>query len=88
MAISEQEFEQISSRLAGLGADMGAIADLRERYRHLTWTSCDARDVFEGPFRSFANFDLHLLDGSDHCAQVTSELPRATGILLARRTRK
>ncbi|WP_375161825.1 hypothetical protein [Bradyrhizobium sp. RDT46] len=46
---------------------------------------CDASDVTETPYRSCGAFDLHLLDSADHCAQITNDPARATGIVLVSR---
>jgi hypothetical protein len=44
---------------------------------------CDASDVLEEPFRSYATVDLHLVDARGHCVQMTTDVNVATGILLA-----
>ena len=85
MALGENELNEIAQLLASPGADAEVVAELRRRFTHLSWTRCDASDVAEEPFRSCGRFDLHLLDTSDHCAQVTTDLARATGIILAKR---
>jgi len=85
MALAENELNEIAQLLASPGADVDMMAELRRRFAHLSWTRCDASDVAEEPFRSCGRFDLHLLDASDHCAQVTTDPARATGIILAKR---
>jgi hypothetical protein len=71
--------------LSASDAEASAIGLLRARFPHLSWTRCDASDVTEEPFRTHGAFDLHLLDGADHCVQITRDLDRATGVVLARR---
>ncbi|MBP7338534.1 hypothetical protein [Niveispirillum sp.] len=84
MAVSSNELELIEGMLRiPEGAD--PFPSLRQRFAHLVWTRCDAADVLEEPFRSIGPFDLHLLDGSDHCLRLTPEPDKATGVLLARR---
>ena len=46
---------------------------------------CDASDVLEDPWRSYADIDLHLIDASSHCTVMTTDPQRASGVLLARR---
>jgi hypothetical protein len=41
--------------------------------------------VTEAPFRSYAQFDVHLLNSADHCAQLTVDPACATGVVLAMR---
>lgn len=83
MAISEDELAAIREVLAGPEAD--AWPALRSGFPHLTLTRCDASDVTEAPFEQVDGYDLHLLDASGHCAEVTSDLSRATGLVLAKR---
>jgi hypothetical protein len=81
MAVSAEELAEID-RLLSNEATV-ALSDLRSRFPHLSWTRCDASDVIEPPFRSYRQCDVHLLDGKDHCVQVTAQPECATGIILA-----
>jgi hypothetical protein len=85
MALADHELTEIENVLASPNAGSEAFGELRRRFPHLSLTRCDASDVTEAPFRSFAMFDLHLLDSSDHCALVTDDPTRATGVILAKR---
>ncbi len=81
MAISDVELTEIETLLGAGGAT--ALSELRAKFSHLSWTRCDASDVIEEPFRSFADCDVHLLDGADHCVTVTADPARATGVIVA-----
>lgn len=85
MALSADELTEIDKVLSAPDAGARAFAELRRRFPHLTWTRCDASDVIEAPFRTYSGFDIHLLDGADHCVQITADPTRATGMVLARR---
>ena len=85
MALSVDELSEIERVLAAPGTDAQVLVEVRRRFPHLSWTRCDASDVVEPPFRSHPRFDVHLLDGADHCAQLTADPARATGIVLAKR---
>lgn len=85
MALAALELAEIEQMLAASDAAPQAYAELRRKFPHLAWIRCDASDVTETPFRSFGAFDLHLLDSADHCAQITDDPGRATGIVLAKR---
>jgi hypothetical protein len=85
MALGADELLAIEAVLSAPDADARVVAQLRGRFPHLSWTRCDASDVTESPFRSYSRFDLHLLDRSDHCVQITTDPARATGIVLADR---
>ncbi|MBM3551506.1 MAG: hypothetical protein FJX45_06980 [Alphaproteobacteria bacterium] len=81
MAISDAELMEIETLLGTGGAT--ALAELRAKFSHLSWTRCDASDVIESPFRSFSHCDVHLVDGADHCVTVTDDPARATGVIVA-----
>jgi hypothetical protein len=85
MAVNRDELREIEAVLRAPGDEASAVAVLRTRFPHLSWTRCDASDVTEEPFQICGVFDLHLLDGADHCVHITGELERATGVVLARR---
>ena len=85
MALAADELSEIDRMLSDPANAAGVVAALRGRFPHLSWTRCDASDVTEEPFRSYPGFDLHLLDRTDHCVQITPDPARATGIVLADR---
>lgn len=85
MALAIVDLAEIEQMLAASDAAPQAHIELRRKFPHLVWIRCDASDVTEAPFRSFREFDLHLLDSADHCAQITDDPARATGIVLAKR---
>jgi len=88
MALGADELTEIERMVAAAEAGANPLAELRRRFPHLAWTRCDASDVSEAPFKSLPRFDLHLIDGSDHCVQITTDPQRATGIVLAARSAK
>ncbi|HEV2157771.1 hypothetical protein [Bradyrhizobium sp.] len=85
MALAAAELAEIEQVLTTSDAAAQAYLELRRKFAHLVWIRCDASDVTETPFRSFDAFDLHLLDSADHCAQITDDPARATGLVLAKR---
>ena len=89
MALAAGELAEIENMLATSEAAASQVyMALRQRFPHLAWIRCDASDVMETPYRSFGGFDVHLLDSADHCAQITADPERATGIVLAKRADK
>jgi hypothetical protein len=85
MALGADELNEIDRVLSDPAVDARVVAELRQRFPHLSWTKCDASDVTEIPFRSYTRFELHLVDRSDHCLQITADPMRASGIVLADR---
>jgi hypothetical protein len=85
MTVSAEELAAIDRALADAAGVAETLAKLREAFPHLRWLSCDAADVAEDPFRSYAQADLHFLDCSNHCVQVVADAAQASGVLLAQR---
>jgi len=85
MALGADELLEIEQALSAPDADARIVAQLRSRFPYLSWTRCDASDVTEEPFRTYSRFDVHLVDRTDHCVQITADPARATGIVLADR---
>ncbi len=85
MALTAEELVEIENMLSAAASGDNPVPELRRRFPQLSWTRCNASDMTEAPYRTCARFDLHLLDRSDHCVQVTDEPARATGIVLADR---
>lgn len=88
MALAASELTEIEQTLVAPDAAAQVYATLRQKFPHLAWIRCDASDVTETPFRSVGEFDLHLLNSADHCAEITDDPARATGIVLAKRAGK
>jgi hypothetical protein len=85
MALGADELNEIDRMLSDPGVDARVFTELRRRFPHLSWTRCDATDVTETPFRSYPRFEVHLVDRTDHCLQITADPMRASGIVLANR---
>jgi hypothetical protein len=83
MALSEVQLQNIERFLLADPAE-GNVAAFRSAFPGVTFTRCDALDMRgETPFRSYAQFDLYLIDARDHCVQLTADPVAATGIVLA-----
>jgi hypothetical protein len=85
MALGAEELREIDRVLSASDVDARILTELRQRFPHLSWTRCDAGDVTETPFRSYPRFEIHLVDRSNHCVQITVDPLRASGIVLADR---
>lgn len=83
MGLSANDLVQIEALLAAPGAQAQALALLRQSFPRLSLTRCDPSDLGdERPFRAFGRFELHLVDGTDHCWRLTSDPERATGLVV------
>jgi len=85
MALSADDLVEIQALLGAAGPLNAAVAELRRRFPALSLTRCDADDVTEPPFLADDRVDLHLLDTVDHCAKLTTDPARATGLVIAQK---
>lgn len=86
MALNDEDLGVIGEMIAAAPADGQVFSALRQRFPQLAWTRCDASDVTEEPFRTVGAYDIHLIDAKDHCVQLTTDMARATGVVLAKRS--
>ena len=84
MSFTQTEIEQLECLLSTDEFASQLAADFRGLFPGRSLTRCDASDVgVQEPFRHFATADLYLVDGRDHCWEITSDPCLATGVLLA-----
>jgi hypothetical protein len=84
MAITTEQLNAIDDLLALAPADRATLSSLHQLAPGISATRCDAMDLQdETPFRSYANCDLFLLDGRDHCVRITRDPALATGLIVA-----
>lgn len=84
MALTAEDVAEIERTLEAPAVP--EFAALRRQFPKISWARCDAADVTEAPFRSLPGFDLHLINASNACVQITADPGEATGFLLAMRT--
>ncbi len=58
---------------------------LKECFPDISFLRMSARDVDEAPFRTLANYNLYLLDTSEHCVKITNNPDLATAVVVAQR---
>ena len=86
MALTENALKQLEELLGSAAVDGNPLADFRQRFPGLSLTRCDASDMgSDEPFRTYPGFNLYLVDGSNHCWQITGDPAAATGIVVAQR---
>ena len=90
MALSPERIDSIvtlAGRLFAGGGTLDAVVrGVREANPDLkTVTGAMAAVMAEDPFREEAGFDLHLVDGNNHCWLITDKPELATGVVIAQR---
>ena len=84
--MSANELVRIDEMLATRGGDLPAMADFRRVLPGLSMTRCDESDVAgEQVFREYPLCKLYLVDGNNHCWQLTQDPTVATGIVVTRK---
>ncbi|MDP3743782.1 MAG: hypothetical protein Q8Q76_05525 [Methylotenera sp.] len=56
---------------------------LKGSFPELSFLRMADADIDEAPYRSLVNYNLYLLDGRDHCVQITNNLSDATAVVIA-----
>lgn len=83
--ISPDDLARIGELFA-VASDANPLVDFRGRFPGLSLTRCDVQDMGdETAYREYAKFNLYLVDGRDHCWQITQDPDAATGIVVAGR---
>ncbi|ANC92047.1 hypothetical protein A6A40_09090 [Azospirillum humicireducens] len=90
MTLSPERIDSIATlagRLFAGGGKLDAVVrGVREANPDLkTVTGAMAAVMAEDPFREEAGFDLHLVDGNNHCWLITDKPELATGVVIAQR---
>lgn len=83
MPLNSDELGELEALLAAPGS-VAEVADrIRRRFPGLSLTRCEPSDMAGEPaFLHLPRFDLHLVDGSNHCWSLTEDPAMATGIVV------
>jgi hypothetical protein len=86
MALTLTELDRIEEFLMAHSAAENLLT-FRVRFPGVSLTRCEAGDMSgdASPYKVHAEFELFLVDGRDHCWQLTQDPARATGVVLAMR---
>lgn len=82
--IEAQVLEHIAETVELSGPGTMAVAALRLSYPDIHFTYCMDDDIHTArPILCRPGFNLYLVDGSQHCLNLTNDLHHASGIVLA-----
>jgi len=86
MCISVETMKEIESALEEFQkTTKNPLAMLKGCFPDLSFVRLSASDMDEPPFRSLPDYNLYLLDGREHCVQITNDPTHATGVVVAYR---
>ena len=82
--IDEARIDEVLAAIGTAGVSQAQVAALRTRFAELPLTYCMDEDVYGAePVHEGDGFNLYLLDANEHCPQLTGDLHRASGLVLA-----
>lgn len=82
--IQPERLDQVARIVERAGLDAQTLSALREAFTDMHLTYCMDADIGVGePVVRAAGFNIYLVDGREHCPQLTNDLETATGIVLA-----
>jgi len=86
MCISTETMNEIESSLIQFHQlSNNPLPMLKDSFPEISFLRMSASDIDEAPFRSISNYNLHLLDGREHCVQLTNDLSIATAVIVAQK---
>ncbi|GAB6054550.1 hypothetical protein JCM17960_33700 [Magnetospira thiophila] len=83
--ITDDVIDQVINFVARNGIDATKISDLRAQVGGIHVTHCMDDDIGENarPVRETPDFNVYLVDSSDHCLRLTPDREIATGLVIA-----
>lgn len=82
--ITGDELQQVVATLERDGISEVVVGQLRQQMPGRHFTYCLDDDIHHGkPVALRPGFAVYLVDSSDHCSGLTSDLTRASGFVLA-----
>ncbi len=86
MCISVETMNEIESSLIKFHTlTNNPLPMLKGCFPELSFLRMSDADIDDAPFRSLDDYNLYLLDGRDHCVQITNNLNEATAVVVAQK---
>lgn len=86
MALTPEDEAQLEALFGADNASDDAFEQAKKIIGHLRLTKCDPSDIgVETAFKEYRLYDLYLLDTADHCAHMTTDPLKATGLIVVRK---
>ncbi|HEY3301053.1 MAG TPA: hypothetical protein VGJ90_09795 [Methylophilaceae bacterium] len=87
MCISNEVIAEIESTLLQFEQNTSnPVPILKECFPQLTFLRMSDSDMDVPPYLSAQKYNLYLLDGREHCVQLTHNLEHATGIIVTQKS--
>jgi hypothetical protein len=87
MCISNEIIAEIESTLLQFEKNTSnPVPILKECFPQLTFLRMSDSDMDVQPYLTAQKYNLYLLDGREHCVQITHNLEHATGIVVTQKS--
>ena len=82
--IAQEQLQSMISFVEQKGLDEATLSELRQQYSGVHFTWCWDDDInYEHPEAERSNFNVFLVDSSDHCSTLTKDSDSASGVVFA-----
>jgi len=82
--ITKNLLDQMVIQLKNDGANEIVLSDLKQKWADVHFTLCADDDIINAkPVRETPQFNLYLVNTSQHCAVLTNDLDHASGVVIA-----
>lgn len=86
MALTADALKEICALLESEVPVAERVASLRKNFPGLSLTRCDASDMSnDAPTFETTDFNVYLIDTSEHCVRITTNPAAATGLIVAQK---
>jgi hypothetical protein len=84
MCIAVETLNEVAESLADFHKlTNNPLPMLKECFPDLSFVRISAADIPEPPYRALPDYNLYLLDGREHCVQLTNDPANATAVVVA-----
>lgn len=84
MPLSAQQLDGLNQLLLSITPENNPVTQIRASFPAISVSRCDASDMRgELPFRRAGEYDVFLVDTSNHCWRIIDDPQNASGIVIA-----
>lgn len=84
MALSSEQLSGLENLLLAVAPGANPLPQIRAGLPDMSVTRCDAEDMRgEAPYRRSGDYDLFLVDTSNHCWRIIDDPQIASGVVIA-----
>lgn len=82
--ISESDINQIVAKTHEVGAHEVGLSALKQAFPHIHFTLCADDDIINAkPLYESPQFNVYLVNTGQHCAVLTNDNEKASGLVIA-----